>query len=402
MPTDAGAFGMRRARRTMAAIVSAVTVAIVAGAADARDLVVRRTGEATLQQPMIVLGLGDRPERAQKPSRNPLEDVGLDLPAMAILDTGASGHVLSHGTAERFGVVAEGGSRYFETGLSGDHPMQVSRPVTLHATDLEADADDGRRRGPPAESYRLANQRLLLNEAPADLGALLLSPGAMVDVVGMPLIRERVVEITPVDAASLSPLAVRLHASAAGLAVDAWVALTLTDFTHRDSRNRGADPSLADNPVVPAVHVERGAAEADGDWLLDTGATCTMISTATARALGLVNAAGTPTTRPSFSLPVGGIGGGHQNLPGFRLDRLTLDTTDGRTLVFEHPAVVVHDITTKDADGTTLTLDGVLGMNLLLPSGEGISVLGITTQLPPPFARVVIDTKGERLGVKMR
>lgn len=402
MPTDAGPFRIRRARLAIAAIAAIVAVAVFTGHAVARDLVVRRTGEATLQQPMIVLGLGDRPARAQKPSRNPLEDVGLDLPAMAILDTGASGHVLSHGTAERFGVVAESGARYFETGLSGDHPMQVSRPVTLHVTDLAADADDGRRHGPPPESHRLADQRVLLNEAPSDLGALLLSPGAMVDVVGMPLIRERVVEITPVDAASLSPLTVRLHASAAGLAVDAWVPLTLTDFTHRDPRNRGADPSLADNPVVPAVHVERGAAEADGDWLLDTGATCTMISTATARALGLVDAAGKPTTRPSFSLPVGGIGGGHRNLPGFRLDRLTLDTTDGRTLVFEHPAVVVHDITTKDADGTTVTLDGVLGMNLLLPSGEGISMLGITTQLPPPFARVVIDTKGERLGVKMR
>lgn len=403
-PLSLSPMGTRPRATTLGiALVAAAVLGACLTKAEARDLVVARTGEAAVQQPMIVLTLGARPERAQKKSRNELEDVGLDLPAMAILDTGASGHVLSQGTAERFDVRGEPGSRYFESGMSGDHAMAVSRPVTLAATDLEPDDDDGgHRRGARPGTYELTGQRLLLNQAPADLGALLASPGAMVDVVGMPLIRERVLEITTEAGTTLTPLAVRLHTSAASLPVDAWVALALTDFNRRDPRNRGPAPSLAENPLVPGVHVERGAAEADGDWLLDTGAVCTMISTATARALGLVDAAGKPTQRPAFSLPVGGIGGGHENLPGFRLDRLTLATTDGRTLVFERPAVVVHDVTTKTADGTTITLDGILGMNLLLPSGEGITMLGMAKQLPPPFARVVIDAKGERLGVKMR
>jgi hypothetical protein len=62
----------------------------------------------------------------------------------------------------------------------------------------------------------------------------------------------------------------------------------------------------------------------------------------------------------------------------------------------------VHDISTVRADGTTVTLDGVLGMNLLLPSGTGITLLGASEQLPAPFARVVIDIAHARLGFTLR
>jgi hypothetical protein len=380
----------------------------------ARDLVLPATGEAAVAQPMVVLGLGDRPaddrrrEAPAKHSKNPLADLdldalGADLPAVAILDTGASGHVLSQGTAARFGIAAEPGSRYVEAGMSGDHAMAVSRAITLTASDLDPESeDDDPRRGrhPSAAAFRLPAQRVLLNEAPTDLTALLSSPGSLVDVVGMPLIRERVVEILP-DTDTLPALAVRLHPSAAGLAVDAWVGLDLVDFNRRDPRNRGPAPSLATNPLVPGVRVALGASHAKGDWLLDTGAACTMISTATARRLGLVDGAGTPTRQPEFTLPVGGIGGGHSNLPGFRVDRLVLPTADGRDLVFPDAAVVVHDVSTLRADGAKVTLDGVFGMNLLLPSGNGMTMLGATTQLPSPFTRVVVDVAHERLGLEL-
>ncbi len=378
-------------------VVLLVTVAATTRAG-ARDLVVGETGEAAIAQPMVVLGFGDRPAAAAKSRSNPLEDLPDDLPAVAILDTGASGHVLSSATAARFGIKAETGSRYVETGLSGDHPLEVSRPATLDVGDLVPEDDDtprGRRARP--SSVRLAGQRVLLNAAPTDLSAALLSPGSMVDVIGMPLIREHVVEIEPQDEVGVA-LAVRLHPSAAGLAVDAWVALTLVDFNRRDPRNRGPLPSLATNPVVPGIRTVLGAADTEGDWLLDTGATCSMISTATARRLGLVDASGKPSRRPAFTLPIGGIGGGSTSLPGFRLDRLELRADRGRTLVFPDAAVVVHDITTTRADGTTVTLDGLLGMNLLLPSGSGLTMLGGGSQRPSPFARVVIDAAGARLG----
>jgi hypothetical protein len=378
------------------ALLTATALVLVGGPAEARDLVVSTTGEAATAQPMVVLALGDKPT-APSGKKDDLSDLIGDMPAVAILDTGASGHVLSQATAERFGVVAETGSRYVETGMSGAHPMTVSRPITLAVSDLEPEDDDhpGRRTLPTP--FRLSTQRLLLNDAPTDLSALLTSPGSLVDVVGMPLIRERVVEIAPADGAPA--LTVRLHPSAAGLRVDAWVPLDLVDFNRPDPRNRGPAPSLATNPVVPEVGSVLGASSTEGAWLLDTGAACTMISTATARRLGLVDADGHATHPPEFTLPVGGVGGGSSNLPGFHLDRITLPADDGQRLVFEHAAVVVHDVTAVRTDGTRVTLDGVLGMNLLLPSGNGITMLGVATEVPAPFARVVIDVARTRLGL---
>ena len=395
--------GCRAASRLLVAAALAAVGLTSIPPALARDVTLPRTGEAALAQPMVVIAIGDRPKAATKSRTNPLEDVGDDLPAIAVLDTGASGHVLSAATAERFGITPESGARYVETGMSGDHAMGVSRPTTLTVTDLEPEDDDaprGRRARPSTVSA--SGQRFLLNEVPADLASALLSPGTMVDVVGMPVIRQHVIEIVPAsDAPSEGPraLAVRLHPSAAGLGVDAWIGLDLVDFNRRDARNRGPAPSLATNPLVTGVRTVRGAGSATGDWLLDTGAVCTMISTASARRIGLVDAAGKPLVRPAFTLPVGGINGGHSSLPGFRVDRLEIDADRDRTLVFPDAAVVVHDVTTVDADGEPVTLDGVLGMNLLLPSGSGMTMLGAATQLPAPFARVVIDVAGERLGV---
>ena len=369
---------------------SAVTV-------HARELAVGATGEAALAQPMVVLTVDGRGHGAHG------DDALGDLPTLAIVDTGASSIVLSSGTAERFGVEAEPGARYVEVGLSGDHAMAVSRTVTLLVSDLTPDDDDSaarpraRRGGDATDApVRLAAQRVLLNTAPTDLASALLSPGTMVDVVGMPLIRDRVLAIEPGEPAPT----VRLQPSAAGLDVDAWVPLSLVDFNYPHPRNRGPLPALATNPVL-AVRAVAGAARVGGDWLLDTGAACSMVSTATARRLGLVDADGRPTRPPAFALPIGGIGGGSQSLPGFRLDRLELATDDGRTIVFPRPAVVVHDVTAERADGSPVTLDGILGMNLLLASGNGMTMLGSAEQLPSPFARVAVDAPHHRLGLTL-
>ncbi len=389
---------MRRSGRW--AVLALVVLSVAGGAiAHARDVEIGPTGEAALAQPMAVLAVETGGRRGRG------DDALGDLPAVAVVDTGASSIVLSAGTAERFGVEAEPGARYVEVGMSGDHPMAVSRAVTLVVSDLDPDdaaGDDGgarphRGRRPAPGSVRAVGQRVLLNAAPTDLAAALLSPGTMVDVVGMPVLRDHVLAIEPGE----STAAVRLPTSASGLDVDAWVRLDLVDFNHPHARNRGPLPALATNPVI-AVRVVDGAAHAAGDWLLDTGAACSMVSTATARRLGLVDADGRPTRPPAFTLPVGGIGGGHQSLPGFRLERLELATDDGRTLVFPRPAVVVHDVAAERADGTPVTLAGILGMNLLLASGNGTTMLGAAEQLPSPFTRIVVDTSRRRLGFTLR
>ncbi len=118
-------------------------------------------------------------------------------------------------------------------------------------------------------------------------------------------------------------------------------------------------------------------------------------------ALDLVDAGGTPLRQPDFSVPVSGISGGQRQMPGFRIDRIEIDG-GGDTLVFAHPAVVVHDVSTTRDDGTSVTLAGILGMNLLLPSGSGPSLMGFAEPRPAPFARVVIDVPRARLGFALR
>jgi len=380
----------------------------------AREIVVRETGEAAARQPMVAFELRDGASgRALAAGRGDLEELVGTLPSVAILDTGASAHILSSGTAERLGVGSEPGARYVEVGMAGEHAMGVSRAYGLALVTASglaaADATGGGRRGAPrrgregaGRSIVVGAQRFLLNDAPSGLATLLTAPGAAADVVGMPAIRETVVELVPGEGGPLTGVDVRLHARDEAVPAEVWVPLALDDFNRRHHpRNRGALPSLATNPLVRGVRATAGRATTRGDWLLDSGAAVTILSTAAARALDLVDARGTPLRQPDFSVPVSGISGGQRQMPGFRIDRIEIDG-GGDTLVFAHPAVVVHDVSTTRDDGTSVTLAGILGMNLLLPSGSGPSLMGFAAPRPAPFARVVIDVPRARLGFALR
>ncbi len=358
-------------------------------AGDAREIVLRGTGEAAVAQPTVAFELRDR--RSGKPLAPRDAALGELLGAIrltAILDTGASTHLLSSATAQYAAVEAEPGARYVETGVSGEHAMGVSRELGLALFS----GDETR------AARTFSAQRFLLNDAPTDLAALLLSPGSLVDVIGMPALRELVVAIEAGGAEGDDAIAVELSTAAPAAAV--WVRLATVDFNRRrHPQNRGALPTAAPNPVVEKVRVRADANAVTGDWLLDTGSAVTMISTDAAHALGIVDRGGRPSRKPSFTVPVGGISGGNDALPGFTVDRIEIAAEDGVVIVFDHPAVVVHDVTTVADDGTARTLDGVLGMNLLLPSGSGIGPLGVTTEHAAPFTRVVIDGPRSRLGL---
>jgi hypothetical protein len=372
-----------------------------AGATD-DEIVVDAPSAAALAPPTVTFELRDRGGRPLAADRESAADADTDrdlaaglsallggagglgaLGAGAVLDTGASASVVSAATVAARGVALEAGARYVEVGMTGEHAMGVSRPVTLA---LDGAATASKRKGGGPE-YVFRDQRLLVNEGAGDLASLLASPGASVDVIGMPAIADLVVELAP--GGGIGGPRVVLHARGARVAADAWVPLALVDFnrlTH--PKNRGPRPTLGENPVVEGVRAVLDDAEASGDWLLDTGSVVTVLSSASARALGLVGAGGKPIRRPDISLPVGGIGGSHRDLPGWRIDRIELDTEDDRVVVLDGPTVLVHDVATTRDDGTRVVLDGILGMNVLL-GGPGDA----------PFRRVVIDVDRERLGL---
>ena len=62
-----------------------------------------RSATGQRRRPRASSRIGSTSQERSRGSRRPRQ-LGADLPAVAILDTGASGHVLSQGTAARFGV----------------------------------------------------------------------------------------------------------------------------------------------------------------------------------------------------------------------------------------------------------------------------------------------------------
>lgn len=101
--------------------------------------------------------------------------------------------------------------------------------------------------------------------------------------------------------------------------------------------------------------------------------------------------AGSPVRAPDFTVMLGGIRGGVRQADGFVIDRPRIPAARSRALEFRGVHVVVGDIGMERSKGDTLVLQGVLGMNLLLPSVSGLGRGDITDVAAAPFKRVWID-----------
>ncbi len=169
-----------------------------------------------------------------------------------------------------------------------------------------------------------------------------------------------------------------------------------------------ANPFVGWNPIVgkqtgdPAgVKVERNGSLFEGSFLLDTGASISMISSQIAQALGvLVTADGLvyadtgELVTGQFNTTIGGVGGS-KKVFGFVVDALTLPTVEGEPIRFINAPVYVADISVQRtlAGGNTqvITLDGILGMNLL-SAGANVNsdVLGFD---PSDFMSTINQTE---------
>jgi hypothetical protein len=157
----------------------------------------------------------------------------------------------------------------------------------------------------------------------------------------------------------------------------------------------GPNPVAALEPGAPAdntpkVKVKMDGLNAQGSFLLDTGAAVSMISNTVAQQLHIYHqdpndlssplvfdapGAGSQLVPNQFQLTVTGVGSETEvTRQGFYLDYLTLPTVeahghdlDPRNVVFRHVPVLVNDITVQDpsVSAAKLTLDGVFGMNLM-------------------------------------
>jgi hypothetical protein len=173
------------------------------------------------------------------------------------------------------------------------------------------------------------------------------------------------------------------------------------DFNQRMlPANSGPLPELAPNPMITGITVGVGERSVTGNWLLDTGAAATILSTASARALGLLDEAGQPARKPDFTLALGGIGGGIKEEAGYIVDRLRVPADQERSLEYRRVRVVVRDISVQKSPGHSVTLDGVFGMNLLLPTASGLSKGVPDDVADSPFKRIWIDGRRRTLAVE--
>jgi hypothetical protein len=341
----------------------------------------------------------------------------------AFFDTGASASVISKSTAKRFGIQAVEGAVFHEVGLHGATAMSVSKPYALLIRGLTGLAD-------PNGEFQTVNKDAVFQLSRADGNPLVEMVMGDVNVIGMPAIKKYVAQISTggiatftneelanldlgdlqkpdilakLERADASPGVTLFPAGHDPGPVDIILPLKYTNFSRRKNPDdKGPLPDLADNPVLVGVKTHHNAGAFTGDWLLDTGAPVNMISTKQAQALGLYDKEGKAVREPEYSLPMGGIAGKVDNVPGFKIQSLVIPASDNKTLEYLNPVVFVADISTTLDDGTQITLDGIVGTSLWYPTAGGISTGFPTDTAPSAFESIWIDGPGARLLLKLQ
>jgi len=311
------------------------------------------------------------------------EDVAVEF----FVDTGSSGVVLSKVIVDAFGIGwADFEGYYTETGIAGTEEGDVTRPFTIKLINgslwtvpedvTESDFDD-------YGEFNLWARRIIDE----------LEEWDPINIVGMPVISQRVMDIDPTPIAELDRLRTYLlphgDPNIPTDQLNAHVALRLVNFLPDEPPPGETFPSSADNPVIPNIVVRHGGNSSVGTWLLDTGASASFISIAQANAIGLTQYTSLDDILDAndydFSTEVGGIGG-TAVVPGYLVDQVRVPTLEGLELVFEDIELLVIDVA---------GLDGVFGMNCLVPS------LSLFREVDGPgyFERIVIDTANAVMGL---
>jgi hypothetical protein len=340
----------------------------------------------------------------------------------AFLDTGASGVMLSKATADGLGIrpVATSGGKpvqFFDVGIGGPEAFGVSPPLFLRISDYSGNTD-----GDSLERYTRAAGPIRLAMRP-HVGMIDRLSGG-VDVAGMPVMANRVVVIDVRPVAKLDKLRTSLlpRGDRNVPRVDVKVPMSYVDFARftRVEPAGAAGPGTAPHPMVgphpfdgaartPPITLRHGSKSASATMLLDTGAAASMLSAKKARELGITVAeSGELTNIPAdrqFSLPIGGVGGA-RTIHGCYIDVIQLPTIAGDPVRYLKAPMLIQDITVTDVNTKqTYTLDGVLGMNLFVPSatldGTGLN-RGVDEIHDAAFDHIVIDHPNRTLGLDLR
>jgi hypothetical protein len=356
----------------------------------------------------------------------PLMGTGDAFNVEAFLDTGASSIDLSAHTAELLGIKREkigpAEARFQDVGVGGGSDFAVSEPIFLSIAPMTPTVNTDQKDA-IATTYNLTDGPFRAEIGPLGGGMDFLTELATgdMDIVGMPVIWGKIVVMDNRDVNSMTDkIRTYVYDARAGAAdhapipkISEHVKLNFASFARftKITPATAAPPAIAANPMIGLTVTHHGKMSS-GSWLLDTGAAVSMISHKQAAELGVTYIADTedtshprltgPSTDRQFVMTVGGIGGSKKSA-GFFLDKLSLPTMEGSAIVFDHAPVLVADITVKDAENHSLTLDGVLGMNFWVASAmvdESNLLPDIDHLTPGAFRWVVLDQPGGWLGVQ--
>ena len=371
---------------------------------------------AALDQPRVNLHL--RREKNGKPLvAKKLGEETINV--QAFLDTGASGIMLSTTTADALGVkrakAGEANVVFHDVGVGGSDAFHVAEPlfVFLAPFGRTGDPDD-------AEEYPIAIGPVRPQVGPLAGGLLQMLTGGL-DVVGMPVMKGRVVVIDPkpVDTFgdTLRSGVYDRNGRTPIPKTDRHVALRYESFApYTRTEPAGAQPpTMAENPFIDGVVVSMRAKNVTGSWLLDTGAAASMISSAQAAKVGVKYVDGTEGTGSpklagvpedeQFTLTIGGVGGS-KKAAGFFLDMLVIATREKDPLVYKKAPVFVTDITVEHPKTKEKrTLDGIFGMNFLVASAhvtEAALMPDIGKLTAGAYDWIVFDEPGKVLGLKLK
>ncbi len=339
--------------------------------------------------PNICIAAWDQPELwgILKDGGDILPPGTYDAATQFFVDTGSSGIVISKIIVDDFEIGPQDFIGYYiEIGIGGDEVGDVTRPFTVKllngSTTIVPD---------PLEEWHFDDygQFNLWARRVFDIFEI----WDPINIVGMPVIGQRVMVIDPTPLGELEPDRIQTFLLPAGdpgiptAQLNAHVPITLVNFMPDQPLPGQTFPSSADNPVIPNVVLKHGLLESTGTWLLDTGAAAAFISIAQANAAGVTDKTTLEEMIPEadFTIDVIGIGG-DVSLPGFLVDEVRLPTTDGFDVVFQQVELGVIDVA---------GLDGVFGVNFLLPSMSYFREV----EGPGYFERIVIDTAGGVMGL---
>lgn len=344
------------------------------------DFVLEGVYEAAVDLPRILFLF------KREPNGPPLEYLGEFVPNYGYLDTGASGILMSLETATDMGLSVDPDAEFVDVGIGGDEYFDVSEPLYIGTASYEVDDPEN------PDLYRLFGPwRFQVNQNEFDPLV------GQIDLVGIPAMAGQIVIFNSAATNSLEYFSADIKdpCDPEIPEVDFEVVLRFEKFINPDdSRNIPPLPVMAYNPAIDNIMIDYDGASSSGSWLLDTGATVSLISVEQGVKLGLTDSNGEPIVTPAFSIFIGGVGG-IVEIPGFEIDNLAVPTLSGYNLVFKNARICVHDIGVFDEDtGEFIILEGVFGSNFLCASYK-TDDFSISTTV---FDNIVMDTRKGLLG----